>query len=64
MVQGRICRGSTVALAFLPLALFGWGGAGASVVFGFAGRVEGETRPQWVAPELKQPMALVVELVD
>ena len=36
-VQGIICRGSAVAFAFFPLALFGWGGVGASAVVGFCG---------------------------
>ena len=30
----------------------------------FADRVEGETRPRWVASGLKQPGALLVEPVD
>ena len=37
MVQGGIHRGSAVALAFLPVALFGWGGVGAGAVVGFCG---------------------------
>ena len=37
MVQGGTFRGSAVALAFLPLALFGWGDAGVGAAVGFCG---------------------------
>ena len=33
MAQGGVYRGFAVAFAFLPLALFGWGSAGAMVGF-------------------------------
>ena len=48
---------------FFPLALFGWGGAGAGVVVVFCGPMEDEIRSQWVARGLILPRALVVELV-
>ena len=63
-MQGGIYQGSTVAFTFFPLALFGWGGVGAGAVVGFTGRVEGETRSQWVARGLRLPGALVLDLVD
>ena len=53
-----------VPFAFLPLALFGCDGAGAGVVVGFAGRVEDETRLQWVAWGLRLLGELVVEPMD
>ena len=37
MAQGEIFQGSAVAFAFFPLALFGWGGAGAGAMIGFCG---------------------------
>ena len=62
MVQGGICQGSTVAFAFLHLALFEWGGVGA--VVGFCGTGGDEIRPQWVAWGLILPGALAVGPVD
>ena len=35
MAQGKTCHGSVMALAFFPLALFGWGSVGAGVAVGF-----------------------------
>ena len=37
MAQGGTCRGSAVALVFFPLALLGWGGAGAGAAVGLCG---------------------------
>ena len=46
MAQGGTCHVSTMALVFFPLALLGWGGAGASVVVGLFRLGGGETQPQ------------------
>ena len=43
MAQGGTCHGFAVALVFFPLALLGWGSAGAGVVLACVDQVEGET---------------------
>ena len=37
MVQGGTCHGSAVALELFPLALLGWGGAGAGAAVALCG---------------------------
>ena len=68
VVRRRRKAGSAKVLQFLWCS-FPWPFSGGVVWvrvrwLAFANWVEGETRLRWVAPGLKQPGALLVELVD